>query len=99
MYVSARIRFSPAPPNSFRTNLQRKTRMALGLWLLAESQQLPANSDFAIEKTAPLLDVLHPQQRPVVPAGGLNRPRHHAGKGFAQFGKLRHQRLDHNRIL
>src|ERR1035441_6980324 len=45
------------------------------------------------------LDVLHRQERPVVAAGGLDGSRYHSGKGFAKFGKLRYECLDHGRVF
>src|SRR5258708_30534974 len=46
-----------------------------------------------------LLDIPHSQERAIVSAGILDRPRYHAGKDLAKFGILCHQRLDHGRIF
>src|SRR5208282_3731736 len=76
----------------------RKTQASYQGIALAMPQAAKLMAALAAEGS-PLLDLLHRHQRAVVAARGLDRARHHPGKSFAKFGKLRHQRLDHCRIV
>src|SRR5215831_20714070 len=46
-----------------------------------------------------LLNILHHQQRPVIPPRRLDRACDYPGKSLAQFRKLPHQSFDHCHIV